>query len=75
MGIPSIINILNLGRVATELDATDATQTLLAAGVEGSLWATFTAMAGGLVAAAFGGVLGGLTASDRRPRHGLEALR
>ncbi len=63
VGIPSIINVLNLGRVATELDAT---QSLLAAGVGSSLWATFIAMAGGLVAAAFGGLLGGLTIRERR---------
>ena len=62
IGIPSIINVLNLGRVATELDAS---QNLIAAGVDNSLWATFIAMAGGLVAAALGGILGGMTAHDQ----------
>jgi hypothetical protein len=63
VGVPSIINVLNLGRVTTELDAT---RSLIAAGVDTSLWATFIAMAGGLAAAALGGLVGGLTTRDQR---------
>jgi hypothetical protein len=61
IGIPSVINVLNLGRVATELNASTG---VIAAGVDTSLWATFVSIAAGLVAAAIGGIVGG--ASLRR---------
>ena len=64
IGIPSVINVLNLGRVATELQPTTS---VIASGVDSSLWATFIAMVGALVAAGIGGMIGG--ASQRRPDH------
>jgi hypothetical protein len=62
IGIPSVINVLNLGRIATELDATRG---VIAQGVDSSLWTTFLAMIGALLAAAIGGLLGGVTVRDR----------
>jgi len=64
IGIPSVINVLNLGRVATELQPTTS---VIASGVDSSLWATFIAMVGALVAAGIGGMIGG--ASQRRRDH------
>ena len=64
IGIPSVINVLNLGRVATELQPTTS---VIASGVDSSLWATFIAMVGALVAAGIGGMIGG--ASQRRHDH------
>jgi hypothetical protein len=64
IGIPSILNILNLGRVATEIDQQTS---VIAQGVDASLWATFLSLVGGLIAAALGGLIGGMTvpAADR----------
>jgi hypothetical protein len=62
VGIPSVINVLNLGRITTELDATRG---LIAQGVDSSLWTTFLVMVGALLAAAIGGLLGGVTVRDR----------
>jgi hypothetical protein len=62
VGIPSVINVLNLGRIATQLDAN---QGLIAQGVDSSLWTTFLVMVGALLAAAIGGLLGGITVRDR----------
>lgn len=63
IGIPSVINILNLGRVTTELN--DATG-LIASGVDNSLWATFLSIAGAMVAAALGGIIGGVSLRGSR---------
>ncbi len=53
VGLPSIFNVLNLGRV-TQIDtaATDL-------GVNTALWATFWSILGGLLASAVGGAIGG----------------
>jgi hypothetical protein len=64
VGIPSVINVLNLGRVTTELN--NATG-VIATGVDSSLWATFFSIAGALVAAALGGILGGISLGRARP--------
>ena len=58
VGIPAILNILNLGRVATEIDQQTG---VIAQGVDASLWATFLSLVGALVAATIGGVIGGMT--------------
>jgi hypothetical protein len=63
VGIPSLINVLNLGRVATELNASTG---VIAAGVDTSLWATFLSISGALVAAALGGILGGISLGGAR---------
>ncbi|MGZ5348682.1 MAG: hypothetical protein ACXWZU_00555 [Actinomycetota bacterium] len=60
VGIPAILNILNLGRVATEIDQQTG---VIAQGVDASLWATFLSLVGALVAAAIGGAIGGMTVS------------
>jgi hypothetical protein len=62
IGIPSVINVLNLGRIATQLDQGAG---LIAQGVNTSLWTTFIVIVGALVAAAFGGLVGGVTMADR----------
>lgn len=62
VGIPSVINVLNLGRIATQLDAGAG---LIAQGVNSSLWTTFIVIVGALAAAALGGLLGGITMADR----------
>lgn len=58
IGIPAVLNILNLGRVATEIDRQTG---VIAQGVDASLWATFLSLVGALVAAAIGGLIGGAT--------------
>lgn len=58
VGIPAILNILNLGRVATEIDRQTG---VIAQGVDASLWATFLSLVGALVAATIGGMIGGMT--------------
>ena len=58
VGIPAILNILNLGRVATEIDRQTG---VIAQGVDASLWATFLSLIGALVAATIGGMIGGMT--------------
>jgi hypothetical protein len=62
IGIPSVINVLNLGRIATQLDEGSG---LIAQGVNSSLWTTFIVIVGALAAAAIGGLIGGLTMPDR----------
>lgn len=59
VGIPAVLNVLNLGRVA-QLDVD--TGGLLANG-DTILWATFLSIVGGLVACGLGGMLGGAVAS------------
>jgi hypothetical protein len=58
IGIPAVLNILNLGRVATEIGRQTG---VIAQGVDASLWATFLSLVGALVAAAIGGMIGGAT--------------
>lgn len=59
VGIPAVLNVLNLGRVtALEVD----TGGLLASG-EDVLWATFLSILGGLVACGLGGMIGGALTS------------
>jgi hypothetical protein len=59
VGIPAVLNVLNLGRVtALEVD----TGGLLANG-EDVLWATFLSILGGLVACGLGGMIGGALTS------------
>jgi putative membrane protein (TIGR04086 family) len=54
IGVPSIFNVLNLGRQVTASPAG-----LLQPGVDQALWATFWALLIGAVAAAIGGTIGG----------------
>jgi hypothetical protein len=58
VGIPSILNVLNVGRVATQVGGTGA----IAQGVDTTLWASFLAMAAALVASVLGGMIGGAAA-------------
>jgi hypothetical protein len=58
VGIPAILNVLNLGRVA-QIEVTGG---LLASG-EDVLWATFLSIVGGLVACGLGGMIGGALTS------------
>jgi hypothetical protein len=60
IGIPSVLNVLNVGRVATQADGTGA----IAQGVDTTLWASFIAMAAALVASVLGGMVGGAAAPD-----------
>jgi hypothetical protein len=55
IGVPSLMNVFNLGRV-TQL--ADGTSTGII-GVDNALWATFWAILGGLLASAIGGAIGG----------------
>lgn len=57
VGLPSILNVLNLGRV-TQLPV-DATATTGLPSVDAALWATFWSILGGLLASAIGGAIGG----------------
>jgi hypothetical protein len=59
VGIPAVLNVLNLGRVET-IDV--GTGGLLATG-EDVLWATFLSILGGLVACGLGGMIGGALTS------------
>jgi hypothetical protein len=59
VGIPAVLNVLNLGRVTTLEVGTDG---LLANG-EDVLWATFLSILGGLVACGLGGMIGGALTS------------
>jgi len=60
VGIPSILNVLNVGRVATQVDGGGA----IAQGVDTTLWASFLAMALALAASVLGGMIGGAAAPD-----------
>lgn len=55
VGLPSIFNVFNLGRVSSIAEGT----TLLDASVDGALWASFWTIFGGFVAAGLGGLIGG----------------
>jgi hypothetical protein len=54
VGVPSILNLFNLGRVATE-----AATGVAALGTDTALWASFWTLSGGFVAAGLGGAIGG----------------
>jgi hypothetical protein len=56
VGVPALLNVLNLGRIGT-LDTT--TGGLLAQSDSTVLWATFASILGGLVASGLGGMIGG----------------
>jgi hypothetical protein len=56
IGVPSLMNVFNLGRV-TQL--TDGTSTTGIIGIDNALWATFWSILGGLLASAIGGAIGG----------------
>jgi hypothetical protein len=58
VGIPSILNVFNLGRVA-QIEVTGG----LLAGGEDVLWAAFLSILGGLVACGLGGMIGGALTS------------
>ena len=55
VGLPSIFNVFNLGRVSSIAEGT----TLLDTSVDGALWASFWTILGGFVAAGLGGLIGG----------------
>jgi hypothetical protein len=57
VGVPSIFNVLSLGRISSVAQSGGVS----AQGVISSLWATFVSLAAAFVAAAVGGLLGGLT--------------
>jgi len=57
VGVPSLLNIFNLGRIASA-----AQGGAIAPGVDSAMWATFWSLLGAMVAAALGGALGGLSA-------------
>jgi hypothetical protein len=54
IGLPSILNLFGLGRVATE-----AATSVVGLGTDTALWASFWTLAGGFVAAGLGGAIGG----------------
>jgi peptidoglycan/LPS O-acetylase OafA/YrhL len=58
VGVPSLLNIFNLGRIADAAQGGGA----IAPGVDSAMWATFWSILGAMVAAAIGGALGGLSA-------------
>jgi hypothetical protein len=56
VGVPAVMNVFNLGRVA-QFDA--ETGGLLSTDADNVLWATFFAILGGLIASGLGGAIGG----------------
>jgi hypothetical protein len=61
VGIPSILNVFNLGTVVTE-----ATQGLADGDSPTALWASFWTLAGGFFAAGIGGAIGGAMSRGAR---------
>lgn len=61
VGVPSILNVFNLGAVVDE-----ATQGLTAGGGSTALWASFWTLAGGFFAAGIGGAIGGAVSRGAR---------
>jgi hypothetical protein len=57
VGVPAILNVLNLGRV-TSIEPTSPSA-LLDPNADNVLWATFAAIVGGLLASGLGGAIGG----------------
>jgi hypothetical protein len=55
VGIPSVFNVFNLGRVTAIADGT----TLSSSGVDTALWASFWTILGGFIASGLGGLIGG----------------
>jgi hypothetical protein len=64
VGIPSLLNVFNFGRVATQVAGT-ATQTATG---DTALWASFWSILGGFLAAGIGGAIGGAVSRGRRAR-------
>lgn len=64
IGIPAILNVFDAGRIAEEVQSTDA-------GVVGydALWGSFWTILGGLLAAGFGGAIGGALTRDKEVVH------
>ncbi|HEV8565202.1 MAG TPA: hypothetical protein VGR41_09820 [Actinomycetota bacterium] len=63
VGVPSILNLFNLGRVATE-----AATGVVGLGADTALWASFWTIAGGFFAAGLGGAIGGAMSRGRNVR-------
>jgi hypothetical protein len=64
VGIPSLLNIFNMGQLTTELqEATDGG--LLTPGANQAMWATFWTILLGFLAAGLGGAIGGALAPER----------
>jgi hypothetical protein len=63
VGVPSILNLFNLGRAAT-----DAATSVAGLGTDTALWASFWTLAGGFVAAGLGGAIGGALSRGRHVR-------
>jgi hypothetical protein len=63
VGIPSLLNVFNFGRVATQVAGT--TQTTFG---DAALWATFWSLLGGFFAAGIGGAFGGAFSRGRKAR-------
>jgi hypothetical protein len=64
VGIPSLLNVFSLGRVATQV-AGPATRTTFG---DTALWASFWSVLGGFLAAGIGGAIGGAVSRGRRAR-------
>jgi hypothetical protein len=72
IGIPSVLNVFNLGRVATQVETGTG---VLSQGADTALWASFWTLVVGFVAAGFGGAIGGLmTRGDRYARSDVREL-
>jgi hypothetical protein len=68
IGVPSILNLFNLGRVATE-----AATGVASLGADTTLWAVFWTIAGGFFAAGLGGAIGGAFSRERKVRTDVRA--
>jgi hypothetical protein len=58
VGIPAVLNVFSLGRVATEVDQATS-DSLISAGADAAMWASFWTILGAALAAGLGGMLGG----------------
>jgi len=63
IGVPSILNLFDLGRVAT-----GAASGVASLGADTTLWAVFWTIAGGFIAAGIGGAIGGALSRERGVR-------
>ena len=63
VGVPSVLNVFNLGRITNAVGG--ANGSIIAPGVDSTLWATFWSMLGAFVAAGLGGAIGGAIARPR----------
>lgn len=66
VGVPSILNVFNLGTVVDE-----ATEGLVDGGGATALWASFWTLVGGFVAAGLGGAIGGAASRGERTDVGM----